>query len=89
MAIEFETDAIDSLARIFRNRAVWMVPTAVIKGTRRAERHVRRRHPSTATKRHPYRHKVARHPTQNMIAHYINHHLALRLRHFWGSRKGL
>jgi hypothetical protein len=84
MAIEIDTTDIDGLAAIFRNRALWLVPTSVIKGRSRAERHVRRRHPSEATKRHPYRRKVARHPTQNLIAHYINHVLYLRFKRFWG-----
>jgi hypothetical protein len=83
--IDIDTHDIDILSTIFYRRSVWMVPMAVMNGRKRAEKHARRRRRSMATQRRPYARRRIRYATGNLIAHYINHLLFLRLRRFWGK----
>lgn len=66
-----------------------MVPTAVVAGRKRAERHVRRRERRGRLewkdrKGRPRRRRI-RFATGNLIAHQIAFLLFLRLRRFWGK----
>jgi hypothetical protein len=87
MALDIDTHDIDMLADIFRRRSLYLFPGAVLKGQKRAERHARRRRKRVKGQR---RYKVyrIRYPTPNLIAHYINHFLYLRLIVFFNRSAG-
>jgi hypothetical protein len=83
MAIEIDTSDIDMLADMFRRRALYLVPSAMIAGQKRAERHARRRRKRVeGGRRYKVRRRI-RYASGNLIAHYVNHLLYLKFKAFF------